>query len=195
MTEPQKTDVQLQAHVQQAIMAHPFFKGSAVLAFGLAGSAVKAVLKHQARCSAATGDAPQHGPFFHVTQEEKDTCEVCERQRLSGVGAQSSTVALREALAEALAVIADCVGYSHSGDPWEENAFDMGELDIHDYARDGRLERAKALLAAQPPATTAAVPGCAGSEGEPFMMLSCREAKQCLHNIPGCICDGDPTNG
>lgn len=34
-----------------------------------------------------------------------------------------------------------------------------------------------------------------GSEGEPFMMLSCREAKQCLHNIPGCICDGDPTNG
>lgn len=35
----------------------------------------------------------------------------------------------------------------------------------------------------------------AGSEGEPFMMLSCREAKQCLHNIPGCICDGDPTNG
>jgi hypothetical protein len=28
---------------------------------------------------------------------------------------------------------------------------------------------------------------------EPFMMLSCREAKQCLHQIPGCICDGDPT--
>ena len=108
-----------------------------------------------------TAAPAQHGPFFHVTQEEKDTCEVCERQRLSDVGAQSSTVALREALAEALAVIADCVGYSHSGDPWEENAFDMGELDIHDYARDGRLERAKALLAAQPPATTAAVPGCA----------------------------------
>lgn len=35
----------------------------------------------------------------------------------------------------------------------------------------------------------------AGIQPEPFMMLSCREAKQCLHNIPGCICDGDPTNG
>lgn len=54
---------------------------------------------------------------------------------------------LVKVLDEALAVIADCVGYQHSGDPWEENAFDMGELDIHDYARDGRLERAKALVA------------------------------------------------
>jgi hypothetical protein len=53
---------------------------------------------------------------------------------------------LVKALEEALAVIQDCVGYSHSGDPWEENAFDMGELDIHDYARDGRLEAARGLL-------------------------------------------------
>jgi hypothetical protein len=30
-------------------------------------------------CSADT--EAEHGPFFHVTQEEKDTCEVCERQR------------------------------------------------------------------------------------------------------------------
>lgn len=27
----------------------------------------------------------------------------------------------------------------------------------------------------------------------PFIMLSCREAKQCLHQVPGCICEGDPT--
>lgn len=26
-----------------------------------------------------------------------------------------------------------------------------------------------------------------------MMMLSCLEAKCCLHMIPGCICDGDPT--
>lgn len=26
----------------------------------------------------------------------------------------------------------------------------------------------------------------------PFMMLSCVEAKRCLHQIPGCICDQDP---
>lgn len=28
---------------------------------------------------------------------------------------------------------------------------------------------------------------------EPFMMLSCREAKRCLHMVPGCICEEDPT--
>ena len=27
----------------------------------------------------------------------------------------------------------------------------------------------------------------------PFIMESCREAKRCLHQIPGCICEGDPT--
>lgn len=26
-----------------------------------------------------------------------------------------------------------------------------------------------------------------------MMLLSCREAKRCLHMIPECICDGDPT--
>jgi hypothetical protein len=26
-----------------------------------------------------------------------------------------------------------------------------------------------------------------------MMLISCREARQCLHQIPGCICDGDPT--
>jgi hypothetical protein len=48
-TEPQtpsnptaERDVPLQAKVQQAIMAHPHFEGSATLAFGLAGAALKA---------------------------------------------------------------------------------------------------------------------------------------------------------
>jgi hypothetical protein len=36
-------NVQLQAKMQQAIMAHPFFEGSATLAFGLAGAAMKAI--------------------------------------------------------------------------------------------------------------------------------------------------------
>lgn len=26
-----------------------------------------------------------------------------------------------------------------------------------------------------------------------MMLISCREARSCLHQIPGCICDGDPT--
>lgn len=29
-------------------------------------------------------------------------------------------------------------------------------------------------------------------EAKPFMMLSCREAGRCLHNLPGCICEVDP---
>lgn len=28
-----------------------------------------------------------------------------------------------------------------------------------------------------------------------FMLQSCREARRCLHDIPGCICDGEPGNG
>jgi hypothetical protein len=46
MTHPQCSAVSgtpLQAIVQQAIMAHPHFKGSATLAFGLAGAALKAI--------------------------------------------------------------------------------------------------------------------------------------------------------
>jgi hypothetical protein len=37
------SDTPLQAIVQQAIMAHPHFEGSAALAFGLAGAALKAI--------------------------------------------------------------------------------------------------------------------------------------------------------
>jgi hypothetical protein len=37
------SDTPLQAIVQQAIMAHPHFEGSATLAFGLAGAALKAM--------------------------------------------------------------------------------------------------------------------------------------------------------
>lgn len=52
------------------------------------------------------------------------------------------------ALREALAVIEDYLTYEHSGDPWEEDARAMGEMDIDDYKRDGRMERARAVLAA-----------------------------------------------
>lgn len=31
-------------------------------------------------------------------------------------------------------------------------------------------------------------------EAKPFMMLSCREAGRCLHNLPGCICEIDPAS-
>lgn len=52
------------------------------------------------------------------------------------------------ALKDALATIDDYLAYEHNGDPWTEDARAMGEMDIDDYERDGRLERARAALAA-----------------------------------------------
>lgn len=54
---------------------------------------------------------------------------------------------LVSALEAALAVIEDYLAYKHDGDPWTEDARTMGEMDINDYAIDGRLEYAKGLLA------------------------------------------------
>ena len=64
-------------------------------------------------------------------------------ERTVGVNAQ-----LVEALTGALAVIDDYLAYDHNGDPWTEDARTMGEMDIDDYKRDGRLNTARAALAA-----------------------------------------------
>lgn len=53
---------------------------------------------------------------------------------------------LESALQAALEVIQDYLTYEHSGDPWEEDARTMGEMDINDYATDGRMEYALNLL-------------------------------------------------
>ena len=53
---------------------------------------------------------------------------------------------LRSALEAALAVIEDYLAYRHSGDPWEKDARIMCEMDINEYAMDGRMEYAKRLL-------------------------------------------------
>lgn len=57
--------------------------------------------------------------------------------------------ALLDALKGAVAVIEDYLAYNHDGDPWKEDARTMGEMDINDYERDGRLEKARAMLAAR----------------------------------------------
>lgn len=59
--------------------------------------------------------------------------------------------ALENALREAVATITDYVEYQHDGDPWTEDARAMGEMDINDYATDGRLADARALLTALSP--------------------------------------------
>lgn len=54
---------------------------------------------------------------------------------------------LVEAHRIALATIDDYLAYEHDGDPWKEDARAMGEMDINDFATDGRLERCRAALA------------------------------------------------
>ena len=52
------------------------------------------------------------------------------------------------ALKQALGTIDDYLEYDHNGDPWTEDARTMGEMDINDYANDGRQAKAIAALAA-----------------------------------------------
>jgi hypothetical protein len=53
------------------------------------------------------------------------------------------------ALGEAVAVIRDYLEYKHNGDPTVEDARLMGEMEINDYAADGRLDKAMELLKPQ----------------------------------------------
>lgn len=71
-----------------------------------------------------------------------------ERERADWLEAELERV--RGALTEALAVIDDYLDYRHDGDPWTEDARQMGEMRINDYGRDGSLTAAKALLAGDP---------------------------------------------
>lgn len=83
-------------------------------------------------------------------EDEKRVAAILARHRQSAEAALAAEVErLRVELLAALRVIKDCTDYEHNGDPWTENAFDMGELDIHDYVRDGRYEHAFALAQKQ----------------------------------------------
>ena len=63
------------------------------------------------------------------------------------IDAQAAKIkALVDALTASVATIEDYIGYQHDGDPWSEDARAMGEMDINDYATDGRLENARAQL-------------------------------------------------
>lgn len=57
---------------------------------------------------------------------------------------------LKAALENAVAVINDYLAYEHNGDPWNEDARLMGEMEINDYGRDGRLSAALELLGVKP---------------------------------------------
>lgn len=70
----------------------------------------------------------------------QDAIEMHERMR-------AAAPELLAALEAALFVIQDYLEYDHDGDPWKEDARTMGEMDINDYERDGRLEFARAAIA------------------------------------------------
>lgn len=69
--------------------------------------------------------------------------------------ARPVVVALVEAADRMLAVIVDAMEYRHSGDPWEENAMSMREMDIHYYYDSPQLELDRATLSAAKGATHA----------------------------------------
>ena len=69
----------------------------------------------------------------------------CERFQLVSAG-PTREEQLESALGLAVAVISDYLSYAHDGDPWKEDARLMGEMEINDYGRDGRLSRALDLL-------------------------------------------------
>lgn len=58
--------------------------------------------------------------------------------------------ALVEALKEALDVIEDYLNYEYSGDPYEEDARQMGEMGINEYKRSGAFDKARALAKGAP---------------------------------------------
>lgn len=61
----------------------------------------------------------------------------------------TSAIGLREALAMCLSTIEDYLDYQHDGDPWSEDARLMGEMDINEFARDGRLDKVRSLVGEQ----------------------------------------------
>ena len=54
---------------------------------------------------------------------------------------------LLKALEEALVVIDEYLNYTHNGDPWIEDARTMGEMEINEYSKDGRIDKARAAIA------------------------------------------------
>ena len=50
-------------------------------------------------------------------------------------------------LGRSLAAIEEYLEYDHDGDPWSEDARLMGEMEINEFERSGRLKAARAALA------------------------------------------------
>lgn len=77
----------------------------------------------------ANPDAPEGSQAWALAQVDAAVAELVEAHKL------------------ALATIDDYLAYEHDGDPWKEDARAMGEMDINDFATDGRLGRCRSAIA------------------------------------------------
>ena len=75
------------------------------------------------------------------------TAEQHRKEHVANARLMAAAPDLLAALTAALVIIDDYLAYKHDGDPNEEDARLMGEMDINDYARDGRLAAARAAIA------------------------------------------------
>jgi hypothetical protein len=67
--------------------------------------------------------------------------------RSAAVDAPASELsALLCAFDELLAAAIDYVSYEHDGDPWSEDARAMGEMDLDDLNRSGKIDEYRVLL-------------------------------------------------
>ena len=98
----------------------------------------------------------EHSPNLRALTDgsewDKPSNGTCEKLTAAAahIDAQDAKIkALVEALSASVATIEDYIAYEHDGDPWTEDARAMREMDIDDYATDGRLDKAKGLIAAE----------------------------------------------
>lgn len=80
-------------------------------------------------------------------KDVKGGIEVTEANAAFIVRACNSHYELLEALKICRETIRDYHEYQHSGDPWEEDARAMGEMDIDYLKNDGRLQKIDAAIA------------------------------------------------
>ena len=78
--------------------------------------------------------------WWYMSDQDVDDWEkICD-------GADSEADLLH-VLKQAVSTIQDYLAYKHDGDPWEEDARVMGEMDINAFGSDGRLDAALAVIA------------------------------------------------
>ena len=78
-------------------------------------------------------------------QDERHSKEMAEYEATGTLIAAAPE--LLEALEMLMPAIDDYINYKHNGDPWIEDARAMGEMDLNEMQKDGRLDKIRAAIA------------------------------------------------